>query len=81
MPDAELLAHAANGDLHKQDVLQGQARRMLKDGRVVQLATEFGGNWLDFRQFETFNGVDRERFPTFDNALRLKRCTRSRCIS
>jgi mono/diheme cytochrome c family protein len=70
MPDDELLAHAAKGDLHHPDVLLAQAHRMLKDDRVVQLATEFGGNWLDFRQFETFNGVDRERFPTFDNARR-----------
>ena len=43
---------------------------MLKDDRVVDLATEFGGNWLDFRRFEEHNSVDRERFPTFDNDLR-----------
>src|SRR5262249_28784131 len=34
------------------------------------LATEFGGNWLDFRRFEEHNGVDRERFPSFTNELR-----------
>ena len=34
------------------------------------LATEFGGNWLDFRRFEEHNAVDRERFTTFDNDLR-----------
>ncbi len=34
MPDAELLAHAAAGDLHKPEVLAAQARRMLKDARV-----------------------------------------------
>ena len=64
------LATPPRGDLHNQEVLLGQARRMLKDERIVNLATEFGGNWLDFRQFETFNGVDRERFSTFDNDLR-----------
>ena len=64
MPDAELLAHAAAGDLHRPEVLAAQARRMLRDDRVRGLATEFGGNWLDFRRFEEHNSVDRERFPT-----------------
>jgi hypothetical protein len=31
---------------------------------------EFGGNWLDFRRFDEHNGVDRERFPSFDDELR-----------
>jgi hypothetical protein len=70
MPDAALLSHANAGTLHRPDVLVAQARRMLKDPRVRGLATEFGGNWLDFRRFEEHNAVDRERFPVFDNALR-----------
>jgi hypothetical protein len=70
MPDAELLAHAAAGDLHQPAVLTAQARRMVRDPRVRGLATEFGGNWLDFRRFEEHNSVDRERFPTFTNELR-----------
>jgi len=70
MPDDELLRHAASGDLRRPDVLLAQTRRMLKDDRVRGFATEFGGNWLDFRHFETNNSVDRQRFPTFDNDLR-----------
>jgi hypothetical protein len=70
MPDEELLAHAAAGDLQKPAVLLAQTRRMLKDARVSGLATEFGGNWLDFRRFETLNSVDRDRFPSFNNDLR-----------
>jgi hypothetical protein len=70
MPDAELLRHADAGDLDRADVLVAQTRRMLKDPRVRGLATEFGGNWLDFRRFDEHNAVDRERFPAFDNALR-----------
>src|SRR5262249_51579969 len=70
IPDAELLAHAAAGDLRKDTVLHAQIRRMLKDGRARGLATEFGGNWLDFRRFEESNTVDRERFPGFTNDLR-----------
>ena len=70
MPDDELLARAAAGDLQKSEVLAAQARRMLKDDRAMGLATEFGGNWLDFRRFEDHNAVDRERFPVFTNELR-----------
>jgi hypothetical protein len=70
MPDAELLAHAAAGDLHRPEVLKAQARRLLCDPRVRGLATEFAGNWLDFRRFEEHNSVDRERFPSFTNELR-----------
>ena len=70
MPDQELLAHAAAGDLHRPEVLAAQARRMLRDPRVRALALEFGGNWLDFRRFEEHNAVDRERFPSFNDDLR-----------
>ncbi len=70
MPDAELLTHAAAGDLHKPEVLTAQTRRMLRDPKLRGLATEFGGNWLDFRRFEEHNSVDRARFPTFNNELR-----------
>jgi hypothetical protein len=70
VPDEELLAKAAAGELHKPEVLAAQARRMLKDPKVRRLATEFGGNWLDFRRFEEHNAVDRQRFPAFTDALR-----------
>ena len=70
MPDEELLTHAETGDLGKPAVLLAQVRRMLKDSRVRAFATEFGGNWLDFRRFESHNAVDRERFPVFTNELR-----------
>lgn len=70
MPDDELMRHAAAGDLRKPSVLLAQTRRMLKDARVRGMATEFTGNWLSFRQFETNNSVDRQRFPSFNNDLR-----------
>ena len=70
MPDEELLAVAAKGELRRPEALVRQARRMLKDDRSRGLATEFGANWLDFRRFEEINTVDRERFATFDNELR-----------
>jgi hypothetical protein len=70
MPDDELLARAAAGELQRTEVLLGQVRRMLNDERVRNFATEFGGHWLDFRRFEEHNSVDRERFPAFDHELR-----------
>jgi mono/diheme cytochrome c family protein len=70
VPDQPLLDLAARGTLHRPEVLAAQTRRMLKDPRARRLATEFVGNWLDFRRFEQHNGVDRERYPTFDNELR-----------
>jgi mono/diheme cytochrome c family protein len=70
LPDDELLALAATGELERPEILAAQARRMRKDARVRGLATEFGANWLDVRRFESHNGVDRTRFPAFDDALR-----------
>jgi len=70
LPDEELLAKAATGELRRPEVLRAQARRMLQDARVRNFAMEFGGNWLDFRRFEEHNSVDRQRFPEFNNELR-----------
>lgn len=70
IPDAELLALAGTNELQKPGVLAAQARRMLRDPRARNFATEFAGHWLDFRRFEEHNAVDRERFPSFDSDLR-----------
>ena len=70
LPDDELLARAAAGELRQPEVLAAQTRRMLKDERAKAMALEFGGNWLDFRRFEELNTVDRERFSSFDDELR-----------
>jgi hypothetical protein len=70
VPDRELATHAAAGDLHRPAVLAAQARRLLHDARARALAVEFGGSWLDFRRFDEWNSVDRERFPAFDSNLR-----------
>ena len=70
MPDPALMELAESGRLHEPGVLVDQVRRMLRDERVHGLATEFAGNWLDFRRFEQHNGVDRGRFPQFTDELR-----------
>lgn len=75
MPDNQLLQKAA-ADLvpdttaDSTDVLVQETRRMLQDSRVRGLATEFAGNWLDFRRFQEHKAVDRERFPEFTDDLR-----------
>ena len=70
LPDDELLGLAAKGELRKPAVLVAQAQRMLKSPKTRALATEFGGNWLDFRRFEEHNAVDKTRFPSFNDNLR-----------
>lgn len=70
IPDEELLARSRAGDLSKPDVLMAQTKRMLANEKVRGLATEFAGNWLDFRRFEEHNAVDRNRFPAFNDELR-----------
>lgn len=70
MPDSALLQRAAAGELRRPEVLRAEARRMLRDARSRALAVEFGGNWLDIRDFEQIGTVDRDRFPTFTDELR-----------
>src|SRR5207253_591588 len=67
MPDAELLAHAAAGDLHQPEVLIAQTRRMVKDKRIRGLATEFPGHWLDF---PSFRGTQRRGPRAFQDLHR-----------
>jgi mono/diheme cytochrome c family protein len=70
LPDAELLAAAARGDLRTDEGLRQQVARLLQDDRVEGWVDGFGGQWLEFRRFEEHNAVDRERFPAFTNELR-----------
>jgi mono/diheme cytochrome c family protein len=70
MPDRQLMDAAADGRLSDRDQLVRQTQRMIQDPRARGFALEFLGNWLDFRRFEAHNGVDRGRFPQFDDGLR-----------
>jgi hypothetical protein len=70
MPDAELRRCADLGTLRQPAVLAAQVRRMLKDEKVRSFVQAFGGQWLQFRALESVS-PDRERFPDFDNGLRL----------
>lgn len=64
-PDAELLAEAARGRLHRPEVLKVQTRRMLHDPKVRRLATEFALAWLHLYDFETLDEKSERHFPEF----------------
>jgi hypothetical protein len=70
MPDEELLRLAEKKTLRDPEVLAAQVRRMLKDDKSKALVEGFGGQWLQFRGLESV-APDREKFPDFDNNLRL----------
>ncbi|MCI0357725.1 MAG: DUF1592 domain-containing protein [Planctomycetaceae bacterium] len=70
MPDEELLRAAAAGELRNPDELARQARRMLRDPKSRRLATEFFGQWLGFYRFDEYRGIDAQRFPEFNEALK-----------
>ena len=69
MPDDELFSAAARGELHTEEQLVQQARRMLKDDRVEALVENFAGQWLQLRGLEEVS-PSRRKFPTFDDQLR-----------
>jgi mono/diheme cytochrome c family protein/RNAse (barnase) inhibitor barstar len=65
MPDAELLAAAASGRLHDQEVLKSEVRRMLAARASRRLAEEFGTQWLHVHGFSALDEKNAELFPTF----------------
>lgn len=69
LPDEELRAAAAAGELRTADQVAAQAQRMLHDPKARRLAVEFFGQWLGFYQFDRYRGVDRARFPEFTDSL------------
>ncbi len=69
MPDDVLFELAAAGTLLEPAVVETQVRRMLADPKSTALATNFAGQWLQFRQIETI-APDPELFPAFDEELR-----------
>jgi hypothetical protein len=69
MPDAELFDLAKKGELHKPDVLEAQARRMLQDPQAQALVDNFAGQWLQLRDIAKIT-PDPERFPGFNDDLR-----------
>jgi hypothetical protein len=64
LPDDELFRLAREGRLRDPDVLEAQARRMLRSPKAKELAENFALQWL---QITTVEGAmpDPERFPVF----------------
>ena len=68
-PDETLLDLAAKNQLHHAHVLTAQVQRMLADNRSTNLATNFGGQWLQLRNLDSITPNART-FPDFDDNLR-----------
>jgi hypothetical protein len=69
IPDDELLAVAAKGELKKPAVLDRQVRRMLADPKAEALVSNFAGQYLYLRNLR--NKVPNSfQFPDFDDDLR-----------
>ena len=69
LPDDELIALGAGGDLHMPEVLEQQVRRLLADDRARALVDNFVGQWLYLRNLRTA-APDPLQFPDFDDNLR-----------
>ncbi len=69
MPDSELFALAAKGELRKPEVIEQQALRLLKDPKSKALTENFAAQWLNLRGLDEIT-PDASLFPDFDDGLR-----------
>lgn len=70
IPDASLIAKAADGSLSKPEVLKSETLRMLKDPKAAALAKEFAAQWFQFQGFDSYGKIDTQKFPEFTPELR-----------
>jgi Protein of unknown function (DUF1592)/Protein of unknown function (DUF1588)/Protein of unknown function (DUF1595)/Protein of unknown function (DUF1585)/Protein of unknown function (DUF1587) len=69
MPDAQLFALAASGDILRDDVITKQLERMLADPKGATFVESFGGQWLGMRALQSHQ-VEATAFPDWDEPLR-----------
>ncbi len=69
MPDAELLALAAQKKLGQPAMLRAQVQRMMKDPRSHAFVANFTGQWLELRNIDATT-PDKRLYPEFDELLR-----------
>jgi hypothetical protein len=69
LPDDELTALAARGELRKPAVLRAQVERMLDDERSQRFIDAFTGQWLELRKIDA-TSPDRSLYGEFDDFLR-----------
>jgi hypothetical protein len=55
LPDDELLALAAKGELWKPEVLRAQVHRMVRDPRGISLTRDFAFQWLSIAKLDTIS--------------------------
>ena len=65
MPDDELRTLAKRDGLHEPAVFARQTQRMLQDGRVRRLATEFACQWLQIHDFDPLEQKTEKQLPRF----------------
>lgn len=68
LPDEELIAAAAAGDLSRPEVFEHQVERMLEDPRAEALGTRFASQWLRLQDLDKVH-PDALRFPDFYHQL------------
>jgi hypothetical protein len=68
IPDDELLAAAARGDLGQQPKLDAQVRRMLADPKARSLSRDFGFQWLNMAKLDEIE-PDARLFPNASGTL------------
>ena len=68
LPDDELTALAARGELRKPAVLRAQAERMLGDKRAQRFVEHFTGQWLELRKINATT-PDGNLYREFDGFL------------
>ena len=69
MPDGELFALAAKGELRKNGNLEKQVARMVQDWHARAFVNNFAGQWLQIRNIWEV-GVDPDTFPKWDDTLK-----------
>ena len=65
MPDPALAEAATRGRLANPEELALQARRLLGNSKVSRLAEHFACQWLQVREFDTFNEKNENLYPDF----------------
>jgi len=68
MPDDELIAAAAEGQLRRPETLRAQVERMLDSPRCERFVRDFTGQWLDLRKID-FTIPDPVLYADFDPLL------------
>jgi hypothetical protein len=76
IPDDDLLAAAASGELHQPERIEAEVRRMLADDKADALIDNFAAQWLFLRELESITPDT----ANFDENLREAMSTETRML-